>query len=83
MNKLILLLSIPMVAQVALTKEERLEMENSTLRLQLIKVQEEREVEKWRAVFQAACKRADIPQDKCKLDQVKGELVKQEDQEKK
>lgn len=80
--KKLFLLSIATVlafSQNSLTREEQLEFENASLKLQLLKVQEEKIQERIKEVFEAACKRADIPTANCKLDQAKGELVKQEE----
>ena len=81
MKKLFLLSIATMLAfsQATLTKEERLEFENASLKLQLLKVQEENVQSRVKEVFEAACKRANIPTAQCKLDQAKGELVKQEE----
>lgn len=70
-------------SQASLTKEERLEFENASLKLQMMKIQEEEIQKRVKEVFDAACKRANIPTAQCKLDQAKGELVKQEEQVKK
>lgn len=80
--KKILLLSIATMfafSQTPLTKEERLEFENASLKLQMMKIQEEEIQKRVKEVFDAACKRANIPTAQCKLDQAKGELVKQEE----
>lgn len=81
MKKLFLLSIATMLAfsQAPLTKEERLEFENASLKLQLLKVQEENVRTRVKEAFDAACKRANIPTAQCKLDQAKGELVKQEE----
>lgn len=84
--KKILLFSIATMfsfSQTPLTKEERLEFENASLKLQMMKIQEEEIQKRVKEVFDAACKRANIPTAQCKLDQAKGELVKQEEQVKK
>lgn len=84
--KKILLFSIAtmlLFSQASLTKEERLEFENASLKLQMMKIQEEEIQKRVKEVFDAACKRANIPTAQCKLDQAKGELVKQEEQVKK
>jgi hypothetical protein len=85
MKKLFFLsiVSLAIFAQSALTKEEKLELENAGLRLQLLKVQEQETQKRAKEVFESACKRANIPLDKCRLDQAKGELVKQEEAAKK
>lgn len=84
--KKILLFSIAtmlLFSQASLTKEERLEFENASLKLQMMKIQEEEIQKRVKEVFDAACKRANIPTAQCKLDQAKGEIVKQEEQVKK
>lgn len=82
MNKYVLFfVATSLIAQspVPLTREERLEFENASLKLQMLKVREEQINKDAQVVFEGACKRASIPVGQCRLDQGKGELTREAD----
>lgn len=64
-------------SQEPLSKEERLEIENANLRLQIISYQESETRKKANEVFEAACKRVGFPISECKMDPVKNVLVRE------
>lgn len=85
MNKYALFfVSFALMAQapVPLTREERLEFENASLKLQMLKVQEEQVKKDAQSAFESACKRANIPIAQCRLDQNKGELIREAEKKK-
>jgi peroxiredoxin family protein len=71
------------LAQTPLTKEEKLALENASLKLQLIESQKKDIQADAQKVFEGACKRAGIDLAACQFDQAaasvkKAELVKPE-----
>jgi len=57
------------LAQTPLTNEEKLTIENASLKLQLIDAQKADVQKQAQAVFEGACKRAGIPVAACQFDQ--------------
>ena len=87
MKTLIILLALALsaVAQTPLTNEEKLGIENASLKLELIKSNQQlletqkSEIQKAaQAVFEGACKRAGIEIGACQFDQKAGAVVKAE-----
>ena len=85
MKTLIILLALASMAlaQTALTVEEKLGLENASLRLQLLEVSKAEIQKAAQSVFESACKRAGIDLGACQFDQkaqavTKAEAVKAE-----
>jgi hypothetical protein len=64
-------------SQTPLSSEQRLELENANLKLQILRIQESEINKKSAEVFKSACKSAEIPLAECKLDMLKGVLVRE------
>lgn len=66
---LMLALAVSALAQTALTNEEKLALENASLKLQLIEAQKADIQKAAQGVFESACKRAGIELSTCQFDQ--------------
>jgi hypothetical protein len=69
-------------SQTPLTNEERLEVENASLKLQLLKIQESEIQKKLKDVLESACKKANVPVGECQLDMQNSRLVRVPKEEK-
>ena len=66
---LLMTLALAGLAQTPLTTEEKLGIENASLKLQLIDAQKADIQKQAQSVFEGACKRAGIAVDACQFDQ--------------